>query len=152
MKTLSSRDDLKEIVGRINNIRPDSPRQWGRMSSAEMIRHCIDAIGVGLGEKHVGLVKTRLPRGVLKLIVLYAPIKWPKNVPTGAPIDSLREGSKPGDFSADLAELERATHRFVLSKKQSAKLTHPFFGPLSDSEWLRWGYLHQDHHLRQFGL
>ena len=24
------------------------------------------------------------------------------------------------------------------------------FGPLTDAEWMRWGYLHMDHHLRQF--
>jgi hypothetical protein len=29
--------------------------------------------------------------------------------------------------------------------------THPFFGPMSREDWLRWGYLHADHHLRQFG-
>ena len=152
MKTLANRDDLQEIVDRVHRIRPDSPRHWGRMSSAEMVCHCIDAILVGLGEKKVGMVKTPLPRFLLKWIVLYAPLKWPKNVPTGAPIDPLREGTKPGEFSVDVAELQRVIHRFVLSKKQDAGMTHPFFGPLSDAEWLRWGYLHQDHHLRQFGL
>lgn len=152
MKTLANREDLNEIVERVNRIRPDSPRQWGRMSSAEMVCHCTDAIRIGLGEKNIGLVKTPLPRFLLKAIVLYAPIRWPKNVPTGAPIDPLREGTKPGDFSSDLAELQRVIHRFVLSKKQNGRLPHPFFGPLADSEWLRWGYLHQDHHLRQFGL
>jgi hypothetical protein len=29
---------------------------------------------------------------------------------------------------------------------------HSFFGRLSRTEWLRWGYLHMDHHLRQFGV
>ena len=29
---------------------------------------------------------------------------------------------------------------------------HPFFGAMSSSAWLRWGYLHMDHHLRQFGV
>ena len=28
---------------------------------------------------------------------------------------------------------------------------HPIFGRLSRTAWLRWGYLHIDHHLRQFG-
>jgi hypothetical protein len=28
---------------------------------------------------------------------------------------------------------------------------HPIFGELTDSERMRWGYLHMDHHLRQFG-
>jgi hypothetical protein len=27
---------------------------------------------------------------------------------------------------------------------------HPIFGPMSRSAWLRWAYLHMDHHLRQF--
>jgi hypothetical protein len=30
-------------------------------------------------------------------------------------------------------------------------LPHPVFGAMSDSAWRRWGYLHTDHHLRQFG-
>jgi hypothetical protein len=29
---------------------------------------------------------------------------------------------------------------------------HPILGPLSQSEWHRWAFLHTDHHLRQFGL
>jgi hypothetical protein len=28
---------------------------------------------------------------------------------------------------------------------------HPIFGRITRAEWLRWGYLHADHHLRQFG-
>ncbi|HEV2663419.1 MAG TPA: DUF1569 domain-containing protein [Blastocatellia bacterium] len=29
---------------------------------------------------------------------------------------------------------------------------HPYFGAMSESQWMRWGYLHCDHHLRQFGV
>jgi hypothetical protein len=29
--------------------------------------------------------------------------------------------------------------------------THPLLGTMSNAAWLRWGYLHVDHHLRQFG-
>ena len=29
---------------------------------------------------------------------------------------------------------------------------HPIFGPLTTSQWMRWGYLHVYHHLRQFGV
>jgi hypothetical protein len=28
---------------------------------------------------------------------------------------------------------------------------HPIFGRMSEAAWLRWGWLHADHHLRQFG-
>ena len=27
---------------------------------------------------------------------------------------------------------------------------HPIFGPMTLRAWMRWGYLHVDHHLRQF--
>ena len=33
----------------------------------------------------------------------------------------------------------------------SETVRHPFFGAMSPNQWLRWGYLHTDHHLRQFG-
>ncbi len=29
--------------------------------------------------------------------------------------------------------------------------SHPMFGPMMETDWMRWGYLHADHHLRQFG-
>jgi hypothetical protein len=29
---------------------------------------------------------------------------------------------------------------------------HPLFAEMSERDWMRWGYLHVDHHLRQFGL
>jgi hypothetical protein len=29
--------------------------------------------------------------------------------------------------------------------------THPMFGEMTEKDWMRWGYLHADHHLRQFG-
>ena len=37
---------------------------------------------------------------------------------------------------------------------ESGSLTrpHPVFGPMTRGAWLRWGYLHTDHHLRQFGV
>jgi hypothetical protein len=28
---------------------------------------------------------------------------------------------------------------------------HPMFKEMSEKDWMRWGYLHTDHHLRQFG-
>jgi hypothetical protein len=29
---------------------------------------------------------------------------------------------------------------------------HPILGRLSRGQWMRWGYRHMDHHLRQFGV
>lgn len=152
MKTLGNSADLTEIIARIHNIRPDSGRKWGKMSPGEMVCHCSDAFRVSLGEVKIPSYANPFRKTLLKWLVLYAPFTWPKNVPTGAPMDPKRSGTQPVELAADKAELERMCHRFVLSKKQSSMLFHPFFGPLTDSQWLRWGYLHMDHHLRQFGV
>jgi hypothetical protein len=36
--------------------------------------------------------------------------------------------------------------------KRGGMEPHPVFGPLNVAAWLRWGHLHVDHHLRQFGV
>jgi hypothetical protein len=64
-------------------------------------------------------------------------------------VDQTVGGTTPVEFFADLAELETLVQR--LASHRGTWPAHPIFGRLSDSEWLRWGYLHTDHHLRQFG-
>ena len=43
------------------------------------------------------------------------------------------------------ALMENFTHAAIRSRR------HPLWGRMSEWEWGRWGYLHTDHHLRQFG-
>jgi hypothetical protein len=67
-------------------------------------------------------------------------------------VDQAIAGTSPTDFAADVAELEALM--MVVATRGSAAVwpTHPFFGRMSEADWLRWGYLHLDHHLRQFGV
>ena len=81
------------------------------------------------------------------MVALYAPVKWPPGIRTVPEIDQEQAGSTPADFVADLTELEGLVHRLAANH---AWPPHPFFGRMSESAWLRWGYLHLDHHLRQF--
>jgi hypothetical protein len=67
-------------------------------------------------------------------------------------MDQEVEGTKPGDFAADLAELESLVERIATVGKGYDWPAHPIFGRMSESAWMRWAYLHVDHHLRQFGL
>ena len=41
--------------------------------------------------------------------------------------------------------------RMGMGEKPVRRQIHPLFGRMSEAAWLRWGYLHVDHHLRQFG-
>lgn len=54
------------------------------------------------------------------------------------------------DFARDVAELEVLLEAFTAQPTTLDRRPHPRLGPLSDRAWLRWAYLHMDHHLRQF--
>jgi hypothetical protein len=55
------------------------------------------------------------------------------------------------DFAADVAQLEALLESAVTRIGTADCPAHPIFGRMSEAAWLRWGYLHVDHHLRQFG-
>ncbi len=84
----------------------------------------------------------------MKWIALYLPLPWPKGIPTRPEIDQLCGGTRPMDFAADLARAEGLLDALTT---QSVWAPHPIFGVMTRADWLRWGYVHTAHHLRQFG-
>jgi hypothetical protein len=151
MKTLARERDRVEILSRLRSIRPDRERLWGRMSIHQMVCHLEDSFRMALGQKSCRPDTTWLRRTVVKWFALYAPLPWPAGVPTSPEIDQEREGSPPADFEADLAQLV-ALFELVTAKGACLEgQPHPFFGRMSHPAWLRWGYLHANHHLSQFG-
>ena len=117
-----------------------------------MICHLADALRMALGEKPVTPASNPLQRTLVKWIALYAPLPWPAGVPTSPEIDQQREGcTPPVDFASDVADVEALLQLVVARTKTLGQSPHPVFGPMSDAAWLRWGYLHTNHHLRQFG-
>jgi hypothetical protein len=150
MNTLANERCRAEIVRRLKNVRPDSPRRWGRMTAPQMICHCSDAYRMAAGRMRVSDATSLVQRTFVKWIALYLPLPWPHSVTTRPEIDQYAGGGTcPGDFAADVAELGGLVESF--GAQQIDWPPHPIFGTLSKPQWLRWGYLHVDHHLRQFG-
>ena len=152
MKTLARPADRDELRQRLRRLRPDSVRQWGRMSAHQMVCHLSDSMLVATGQKAVSSAVTWPSRTLVKWIALYLPVRWPAGILTRPEIDQEAGGTRPLEFAADVARLER------LMEAASATdgsvhwaATHPIFGRMSQRAWLRWAYLHTDHHLRQFG-
>ena len=116
-----------------------------------MVCHLADAFRMAMGIRAVKMEGSLFTRTVIKGIALYFPLPWPPGLRTSSEIDQLKEGTRPGDFAADLAEAEAQLELFVKAAALLERTPHPFFGRLSYAAWLRWGYLHVDHHLRQFG-
>jgi hypothetical protein len=151
MKTLARPRDQAEVLHRLRSVHPGSVARWGRMSAHQMVCHCSDAFSMALGETQVVPVGGLAQRTLVKWVALYLPLPWPSGIATSPEIDQLRGGTCPSDFTADLARLVALVERVAARARGSGWQRHPLFGPLSDAAWLRWGYLHMDHHLRQFG-
>jgi len=120
------------------------------MSAPQMVCHLCDSYRVALGEKAVGSATGFLQRTIVKWIALELPMNWPSGTPTPPEVEQGIGGTPPDEFKEDRTELISLVNRFC-SKDTELKILHPFFGRMSRREWLRWGYLHADHHLRQFG-
>jgi Protein of unknown function (DUF1569) len=107
---------------------------------------------MALGQKRTSDASSPLQRTLIKWLALYTPLRWRPGIVTRPEVDQEMGGTKPAEFSADLKEAEDLLI-LVASRIGSRDWpNHPVFGRMSEADWMRWAYLHTDHHLRQFGL
>jgi Protein of unknown function (DUF1569) len=121
------------------------------MSAHNMICHLSDGYLLYMGERPAKPVPVAAPRLLLKWVALWAPIPWPHGFQTFPELDQQGGGTAPVEFARDKQMLLELIERFTSPPGKFSSLPHPHFGLLSEREWLRLGYLHADHHLRQFG-
>lgn len=151
LHTLAHPDDTAALLARLRTIQPDSPRQWGRMTPHQMLCHLADSHRVALGERAASEAAPPIPRAMMKVIALYLPLPWPRNIETRPEVDQTKGGTHPSEFAADLVQVVQLTETLATRPERLAR-SHPIFGPMSVAAWQRWAYLHVDHHLRQFGV
>jgi hypothetical protein len=152
MKNLQNTKDRAEIIGRLRAVRKDTPRLWGKMNASQMICHLSDTFRGIRGEIKIAPRDSFFRRVVMKRLMMFLPATVTvKNYPTFSEIDQQIGGTRPTDFAADLAELERLLAEFVDEKSDFTKWSHPLLGRMSRRQWSRWAYVHINHHLRQFG-
>jgi len=153
MRTLARERDRAEVLRRLRALRHDSIRRWGRMSAHQMVCHLCDSCRILTGERPTQLAASPLPRPVMRWVALYAPLRWPRGILTTPELDQDLGGTRPVDFDTDVAELAALLDRIASDPRgRFGGQLHPIFGRMSGSAWLRWAYLHADHHLRQFGV
>jgi hypothetical protein len=150
MKTLSSSGELASIHKRLALLDPADSPLWGSMSANQMLCHLRDAFRCPLGERVPPRFKANaLPAPVFKWLALWLPLKWPPGVRTPPEADQQIGGTPPIEFEADRTTLVAKMDQFAQSSGPWSP--HPMWGHMTTAEWMRWGYLHTDHHLRQFG-
>jgi hypothetical protein len=150
MKNLSTPGVRQEIVARIQQLSLEDRAQWGRMTVQEMVCHLDDSYKAALGEKVVLPATGLLQQVVLKRLALRSPLPWAKGYPTRPEVEQGKGGTPPGVFTEDRTALLKTLDRFC-DGLSSPPLPHPIFGAMTHGDWMRWGFLHADHHLRQFG-
>lgn len=147
MKNLFETSSAMEIRTRIGSLRPDSARQWGAMTVAQMLAHCSAWMEQAAGQ-------TSSPRSFLgrifgpvakKSLLGEAPVR--RNMPTEKHL--VMQGER--DFVAEQRRLLDCVERYAAGGPEQCT-THPhgFFGPMTPLEWATTGYKHLDHHLKQF--
>jgi hypothetical protein len=150
MRTLDSIAERQTIEKRISALASSDQRVWGKMSAHQMVCHLCDSYRLALGEKSAAPATGFIQRTAMKWIALRAPMKWPHGIATRPEVEQGVGGTPPVDFERDRAELIVAFKRFC-AESGNISVAHPYFGSMTTWEWRRWGYLHADHHLRQFG-
>jgi len=149
MKNLWQPETVAELKNRLAQLRPDSPRQWGKMGPAQAMAHCTMGMELALGGR-------RPPRMLIGRLLgsIIKPMAFKENEPMrrNSPTIPGFQVSDPRDLSVEREKLIAIIDRFAACGPAGCT-THPhsFFGRLTPDEWSMWMYKHLDHHLRQFG-
>ena len=150
VKRLNIPRDKAEILSRLARLQPDAPRLWGKMTAPQMVCHLEDCFCCVMGVKPLKIPRFSAWR-FIKWLPLYMPRKWPHGVKTRPELEQGIGGTPPAEFEADRDRLFASIDKFTHLPRTFQFHPHPMFGPMSERDWMRWAYLHCDHHLRQFG-
>jgi Protein of unknown function (DUF1569) len=148
MKSLWEEQSRRELMARARRLTPAHRPLWGKFTVDRMLAHMVDAFRMGMGELDVR--PRRIPLlGSWPFNVLFIRfVGMPKNAPTVREIIER----PPLSIDAELSALEAAMDRFAAQHDRTDWPAHPAFGKLSRRSWGVLGYVHTDHHLRQFGV
>jgi hypothetical protein len=149
-RNLFREECVREIKIRLVLLLPDSARQWGTMSPAQMLAHCSAGLLSAMGEiRPRRILLGRIIGPAVKSVAFRDEEPMRRNVPTAK--EFIVAGNP--DFGGERDRLNQLIDRFA-SGGPARCTSHPhmFFGRLTPGEWAILSYKHLDHHLRQFGV
>jgi len=150
MKNLYEAHDANEIRERIALLKPDSPRQWGKMNAARAVAHCAASMEWAVGDRvPPRMLFPSLLGRLIKPLVLKGDKPFGRNSPTTP--DLLIPDER--DLDAERQRLCALIDRFSAAGPSGCTINrHTFFGRMTPDQWAILMYKHLDHHLRQFGV
>jgi hypothetical protein len=138
-----------EVKARVQRLRSDSERRWGRMNAPQAVAHCAAGLELALGDRRPPrMLIGRIIGLVVKPLALGNDAPMRPNTPTVPGLEVADER----DLGAERQRLCALIDRFAAAGPAGCT-THPhsFFGRMTPDEWAILMYKHLDHHLRQFG-
>lgn len=150
MRHLFEADTVDEVHQRLQQLRPDSRRQWGKMTVTQMMAHCSASLEMAMGHvRPPRMLVGRVMGPLVKPLALMENAEMRRNVPTAK---ELMVAVDEKDFAKERNRLKETVSSFAAAGSGGCT-SHPhfFFGRLKPKEWAMLMYKHVDHHLRQFG-
>jgi hypothetical protein len=121
------------------------------MTAHGMICHLSDGVRPSMGERPVPAVKVPVPRALMKWGALWMPLQWPHGLKTAPELDQHAGGTASSGIRAGCGGATGTDDAICGATGEIPYGAASAFGVLTPREWLRLGYLHADHHLRQVG-
>jgi hypothetical protein len=136
-------------MGRIDLLNKANKPQWGKMTVAQMARHCALCEEYYCGGIYVkrSFLGRLLGKVAIKSILKDEASGFRKNA--GAP-PQLRAEETDLDLETEKANWKRLIGEYGSFKIE--KFNHWFFGEMTKEQLGQLIYKHNDHHLRQFGV
>ena len=148
MKTLFDAVAYQDIVRRVDSLQPDSERQWGKMTVAQMLEHTARALEMAAGKRRSKQAFVGKAIGWIFRKDFVGEKPFGRNAPTGP--DFIVQGEP--EFRPTVDRVKVLLGEFHdLGEKGCDGNIHGFFGRMTGAEWGITQYKHMDHHLRQFG-
>ncbi len=146
MRNLFNPTDKQELLNKINSLTPNTQGQWGKMSVAQMLKHCTFPLQLALTNpkpprQFIGRILGPLAK---ETVIGAKPFKRNSFTPKGFKVETEE------NFNIQKENLLSLINRFI--PENVTDKVHPFFGSLSEEEWGQSQYKHLDHHLTQFGV
>jgi hypothetical protein len=148
MENLYGTEATKAILTRIENLKPDASKQWGKMDVSQMMAHCSAALEVATDQKRIPRIFIGRILGPLFKSSYHSDKPFGKGSPTANEFIITDQR----DFDKEKARLIKLVKQFAEGgEAKCTKEPHSFFGSITAQEWGTGMYKHMDHHLRQFG-
>jgi len=134
------------IRRRVESLRVDSQRQWGKMSIDQMLWHVNVSMREAVGEYTPQLKPLPVPKAVMRWAVINIP--WGRGATTRPDMYAV----STYDFNAQQAECLSLIDRIVGRPLSAEWPISASMGRMTGRHWSKLTAKHLDHHLRQFGV